>query len=455
MHKRILLSWLAAFLILMSVPSCKTYRLEKIKFKPTANSAKFPPLKVIFDNDKLDEYFMKGVNFPYQKEAALAARDSAKRAFTYYVNNHFTETSGPKMGYVSFKINKQETKGFMAMLTCAPLLYLPQVFGAPAFTAKKTTDITIQIYDKDKKLIANYNSTGVGKSICGVGAYKGKDYMNVAQSKAIWTAFDAAKDKIMADKDKIMEKLIAKGPIKEVEKVKKDDGLIGDAQEEEEEEEDLFGKRGARSGSGFMIAAEGIVATNYHVIEDATEVELSFPVDTGFAKYKAKVLSSDKTNDIAVLRIDDPNFKPLETLPYSFLDQYGVGEKVFTIGYPQPDLMGVGYKYTSGEVNALSGMADDITLMQISVPIQPGNSGGPLFNAKGDVIGLTTSTLNPFYTAKYQGSLPQNVNYAVKVDYLKALAKQYTKDNVNTVSALPNQDMIKVLSRYTCLIKVK
>jgi len=98
------------------------------------------------------------------------------------------------------------------------------------------------------------------------------------------------------------------------------------------------------------------------------------------------------------------------------------------LGYPLITIQGQEQKATFGKVNALSGIQDDIRFLQIDVPIQPSNSGGPLIDRKVRVIGVTNATLDVLNTLKESGSLPQNVNYAVKSDYIILLIITYTKD---------------------------
>ncbi len=117
---------------------------------------------------------------------------------------------------------------------------------------------------------------------------------------------------------------------------------------------------------------------------------------------------------MALLQITDEKFKGLSSIPYSVVEKADIGEKVFTIGYPLNDIMGNNYKLSDGIISAKSGIEDDIRFYQISVPLQPGNSGGPLFNSEGNIIGLTTSRLN----SKAVGTQIENVNYAIKSSYL-------------------------------------
>ena len=102
-----------------------------------------------------------------------------------------------------------------------------------------------------------------------------------------------------------------------------------------------------------------------------------------------------------------------------------MGDKVFTIGYPHTRIMGFKPKYTEGVISSLTEIRDNPTVFQTTVPIQPGNSGGPLFNDKGEVVGLTTSSLS-LLAIESMGAVPQNVNYAVKSSFVK-----------NTISTVP------------------
>ena len=98
-----------------------------------------------------------------------------------------------------------------------------------------------------------------------------------------------------------------------------------------------------------------------------------------------------------------------------------VADEVFTLGYPLPQIEGTAQKATFGRINALSGVGDDVRFLQIDVPTQPGNSGGPLIDASGRVIGVVDSTLSQEQALKTAGVIPQNVNYAVKGAYVLPL----------------------------------
>jgi S1-C subfamily serine protease len=170
-------------------------------------------------------------------------------------------------------------------------------------------------------------------------------------------------------------------------------------------------------GTGWSIT-RGYVVTNYHVVSERKKIKLLLVDGTSIL---ASVEASDRANDLAILsaseKVSLPAALPLAT---KIAD---VGSKVFTIGYPHPDLMGKEPKLTDGIVSSLSGIGNDPRVYQISVPIQSGNSGGPLLNMNGEVVGIVVAKLRAAKVLKLSGDLPQNVNYAVKAGYLRMLVE--------------------------------
>ncbi len=207
------------------------------------------------------------------------------------------------------------------------------------------------------------------------------------------------------------------------------------------------------SGSGFFLSTNGIIATNAHVVEGASNIEVTISNEVGVFTYKTKVLLVDSKNDVALLQIDDDKFKGLSKIPYGVTENSDVGSKVFTIGYPLNDVMGSNFKVTDGIISAISGIGDDMRYYQISVPLQPGNSGGPLFNKEGNIIGITTAKLNE----KAVGTQIENVNYAIKSSYLlnlyNMLPNSTKLSSTSQVASQELQEQVKVLKNYVCLIK--
>jgi S1-C subfamily serine protease len=177
-------------------------------------------------------------------------------------------------------------------------------------------------------------------------------------------------------------------------------------------------EKGYSTGTGFFVTNTGIMVTNHHVIEDAKHV---YVLDTANGmKFTAEVLVTDPINDVAVIKVEAQS----KGIPLANYFTSPKGSEVLTLGYPLIALQGQEQKATFGRINSLSGIKDDIRMVQIDVPIQPGNSGGPLLNSKGEVVGVVTATLDQIVTLRASGSLPQNVNFAVKIDYiLPALRK--------------------------------
>ncbi len=171
-------------------------------------------------------------------------------------------------------------------------------------------------------------------------------------------------------------------------------------------------------GTGFVVRSDGFVLTAFHVVKDAKVITVQCP---GRSPATATAGETAASNDLAVLRTSQSD------LPYLSLAaprSLRVGEPVFTIGFPITELLGTESKFTDGSVSALSGVGGEATLIQITVPVQPGNSGGPLLNDNGEVVGMVTSTaaIRPFLRAT--GTLPQNVNWAVKSEYATPLFDQ-------------------------------
>ncbi len=203
-----------------------------------------------------------------------------------------------------------------------------------------------------------------------------------------------------------------------------------------------------KSGTGFLISTTGVMATNYHVVEKGDSISISLNGST----YEGAVIKKDQSNDLALIQL--LGFESIESLPYKLSSQYRQGEEVFTLGFPKTKVMGVEVKYTTGEISSLSGLEDNNAVMQISVPIQPGNSGGPLFNGRSEVVGVTASTLSSLYSLVTDGTIPQNVNYAVKSDYLMLLGKNINRGDFKPSHQMSKPDQIDELKKNIGLILV-
>lgn len=210
------------------------------------------------------------------------------------------------------------------------------------------------------------------------------------------------------------------------------------------------------NGSGFFLNQEGFIATNYHVIEGATTLQANFTRNGKVETYPATVVATDQQNDLAIIKINDSSFKRMANIPYGLLSRTkDTGSEVFALGYPMADIMGEEVKFTDGKISSKSGIQGDVRVYQISVPIQPGNSGGPLFDMDGNIIGITSSALNKDYFKS------ENVNYAIKASYLKTLMESCPQEislEERTSNTNPNislTDRIKQYADFVVLILTK
>ena len=200
--------------------------------------------------------------------------------------------------------------------------------------------------------------------------------------------------------------------------------------------------------SGSCVAISNrLVATNYHVVENASNL-----VVTGFngdksTNYSAEVILTDKFNDLAVMKITDNRFK-------GFNIQYGVksnvvdiGTSIFVLGYPMTTTMGEDIKLTTGVISSKTGFQGDVSQYQISAAVQPGNSGGPLFDNQGNLVGIVS--------AKHIGA--ENVGYAIKLSYLRNLLDSsndpISMNMKNTISTLSLPEKVKAISSCVLLVK--
>jgi S1-C subfamily serine protease len=179
------------------------------------------------------------------------------------------------------------------------------------------------------------------------------------------------------------------------------------------------GKRGKAdhresTGTCFAVDAVGSILTAEHVVHDATSIEVQFE---GEDPISAAVLDRRPSTDVAVLKIER---KATDFLPLKESRASTVGDRVFTFGFPVIELLGKEPKFTDGAVSALAGYEGARNLMQVTIPIQPGNSGGPVVTETGFAIGMVVSTASALPFLKATGALPQGLNWAVKSELAMA-----------------------------------
>jgi len=221
----------------------------------------------------------------------------------------------------------------------------------------------------------------------------------------------------------------------------------------------------ASNGSGIIISESGHIVTNYHVIaedtdgdeepdKDVDEIEVEFLLNDEVQKFNAEIVRVDKVNDLAIIKIVDVNFDGVDEIPYNFkIRSSDVGTKVYAYGYPFALGIGMGkeIKITDGIISSKTGFDGNITTYQITAPIQGGNSGGPLFDDKGNLIGINSSIIDV--------TIADNVAYTIKSNYvfnlIDVLPKSIDLPSNTKLQSLPLIEQIKEISKYVVLIKVK
>lgn len=206
----------------------------------------------------------------------------------------------------------------------------------------------------------------------------------------------------------------------------------------------------AGSGTGIIVSKQGYILTADHVVKGCSSIHVT--QDKDIAK-TAFIYRADEINDVAVLRI--PN---TEVTGNSVTIRVGPpvkqGEDIAVYGFPLAGALSSTGNIVSGNVTSLAGLADDVRYLQISAPVQPGNSGGPLIDTSGALVGIVTSRLSDVAMAQLTGNIPQNVNFAIKAgvvtNFLDVHSVPY--DTVSSGSAKPLPDLADEAKGFTVLI---
>jgi S1-C subfamily serine protease len=210
-------------------------------------------------------------------------------------------------------------------------------------------------------------------------------------------------------------------------------------------------KLASQSGTGFLVSTSGHVVTNQHVVEGCVGDILGNL--TGEAPVTLRLVSSDETNDLALLQASG-SFKDVATIKNKAIQS---GDSVVAIGYPFHGLLTSDFTVTTGIVSSLSGVMNDTRFLQISAAVQSGNSGGPLLASSGEVVGVVAAKLSALKFVKATGNIPENINFAIKTgalrDFLDNSVVSYQTSDAKT--ELKTADIARNARAFTLLISCK
>ena len=199
-------------------------------------------------------------------------------------------------------------------------------------------------------------------------------------------------------------------------------------------------------GSGMLVSEDGYILTNYHVVDGCKEIA----VDP--SSQKATQIGEDRNSDLALLFLENGNGSAHVKFRKRVVS---IGEDVIAVGFPLPGIVD-GLTVTKGQISSSSGIGGDSRHVQISAPIQPGSSGGPLLDKSGRVIGMVFSTLDPIKQVVESGYIPQNVNFAIRshvlIPFLDLYGVQYEVSDVDTEKFTENiaEEASQIAVRITC-----
>lgn len=205
---------------------------------------------------------------------------------------------------------------------------------------------------------------------------------------------------------------------------------------------------GSSSGSGYLVTAAGHIGTNAHVVSDCGFLEVP-------GHGTASLVQADLVNDLAIIQLDSKHAEHFA----QFRSKQPIvrGEEVFVLGYPFAQILDNNLNFTYGIVSSLAGVKGDIRHFMVSAPVQPGNSGGPVLDRTGALIGTVVSRLDKFKTLQVAGDLPENINFAIRGRLMSTFMESLgLSPSYNTITRLKSPTVIdEEAARYTVQILCK
>lgn len=204
----------------------------------------------------------------------------------------------------------------------------------------------------------------------------------------------------------------------------------------------------SQNGTGIVVSQDGYIVTNNHVVNGCVG-DITGNL-TGEPSEKLRIVSKDQINDLALLRVS----KTLSQVAKIRKTAVRSGDQIIAIGYPYHGLLTSDFTVTTGIVSSLSGLLNDTRYLQISAPVQPGNSGGPLLDTSGHLVGVVAAKINAIKFAKATGDLPENINFAIKTGAVRDFLDNSVVDyqTANSKAELKTAEIAQSARAFTMLI---
>ncbi len=192
------------------------------------------------------------------------------------------------------------------------------------------------------------------------------------------------------------------------------------------------------AGTGFMIDGKGYLITNAHIVRNARNI---FVINSDNDQFRANLVYTDLSKDIAVLKIADEDFKPMAQLPYGIRkSSTDVAEPIYTMGFPRNEIV-----YSEGYLSAKTGFKGDTLSCQLGIAANPGNSGGPVFNHDGEVIGILST----------KETEAEGVAFAIQSKYIYHVVEELKKDTANQKIKLPTKSSVAGMNKQQQFKKIE
>ena len=319
-------------------------------------------------------------------------------------------------------------------------------------------------FKKTKKLNVSFFMQNESLNIWGDCKISGtnKDILIASNSKTDKSSKELKKEKLKSLEEERIRKALEQR-IAELEKKNK---------ELEQSNKEQKANPKSNSGSGFFISKLGHIITNEHVIKKCDKITVGDNVDR---QVPAKLIEVDRKNDLALLRTTTLDLAssetkslikklstqklgieivPLATAGLMRSNDVELGEEIVVAGFPYGDIFSKDIKVTFGNVNSTKGVGDDSSQFQIQAPVQIGNSGGPIYDKYGNIVGVVVAQLDKLKMAKTIGSLPENVNFGIKASTVKqflnssGLPTKWAEKN----KVMSNKEIPKIASKQTVMV---